>query len=166
MGTILDVELDHSFNESLGAAADVAAIEAANTGATVLAVDAIEVSPLRVTFVGTTARSAVSAISSDARSIKRVRSFHTTWGAILKPNGTLGFLVVSNPIAAVLHEMEESSRCRVAVSLARTCESFPSTTLGPVCCIRCRLPIPSERLKAIPQVHTCLDCQQMKEDGK
>jgi hypothetical protein len=53
MSTILDVDLHHEFWDGLENARNAAYKEAANTGAAVISVDAVEIEARQVSFIGT-----------------------------------------------------------------------------------------------------------------
>lgn len=166
MNTVLDLELDHHFTGSLEAAAEAASVQAANTGAAVLTVQAIELETHKATFIGTLPDGAVAASTSLGVSAPRVRSLYTTWGSMLRPSGTIGFLVVSQPVVCHPYEAEDPHLCRVAISVPRALETISPSTLGPVCCVRCRRPIATERIKAMPGARTCVTCQRQREENQ
>jgi hypothetical protein len=164
MNTVLDVELDCHFTESLDAAALAASIQAANTGAAVLSVDAIELGNRRATFFGTMPDRAVTPRSVGEATMPRIRSLYTTWDSVLHPSGTIGFMVLSQPVVCDSHEAEDPALCRVAISVPRVFATVPPSILGPVCCSRCWRPISIERMKAIPGMRTCVTCQKQSEE--
>lgn len=162
---ILDVELEHRFAESSDAALKAALIEAANTGAVVLALEAVDVEAHRVTFIGTLPDLALTAESGATTGRWQIKSLHTTWGAVLAPSGNIGFLLLAQPVLCRSYETDDPTLRRVAVSLPRAFATVAPVTLGPICCVLCRRPIPTDRLKAIPGKKVCLTCQQQKEEA-
>jgi hypothetical protein len=164
LATIIDVELDHHFAGSLAAAREAAAVEAANTGGAVLIVEAVDVGDHKVTFIGTLPEMVLKKQSDAEVAMPQARSLHTTWGAVLAPSGTIGFLVLAQPVLCRSHEADSPAQRRIAVSLPRAFSTVSPVTLGPVCCIQCRRPISQERLKAVPGKRICLTCQKLKEE--
>jgi hypothetical protein len=163
MSTILDVDLHHEFWPDLKEARTAALVEAANTGGVVISVDAVEIQPQSVTFIGTVPELALNSASS-WRCGTRLGSLHTTWGSVLRPAGIIGYLVVGHPITCQSYETKDPDFRRVAIKVDRTFTSIPTAALGPLCCAQCRQPIPSERLRAIPGVRVCVTCQTAREE--
>jgi DksA/TraR C4-type zinc finger protein len=162
MPTILDVDLSHEFWGDVESARRAAAIEAANTGGAVIGIDAVEILPRSLTFIGTIPESAIA--NPDPTGPTRLGSFHTTWGSVLNPAGIIGFLVVGHPVRCSGREINDSGLSRVSVSLDRTFTTIPTRTLGPVCCARCRQPISAERLRALPATRVCTGCRAISEE--
>jgi hypothetical protein len=162
MPTILDVDLSHQFWGDVESARKAAAVEAANTGGAVIGIDAVEVLPRSLTFIGTMPEQACA--NADSTSSPRVGSFHTTWGSVLNPAGIIGFLVIGHPVRCRSREIGDSGLSRVSVSLERTFTTIPTCTLGPICCVRCRQPISTERLRALPATRVCTTCRAISEE--
>jgi hypothetical protein len=163
MSTIFDVDLCHRFWGGLEVAKSAASMEAANTGAAVIAVDAVEIHPSCVTFIGTLPDLAVARTDVSFKP-RRIGSFHTTWGSVLHPAGTIGFLVAGHPLNYLAYESNDPKVRRVAVSVNRTFTTIPTGNLGPICCTKCRQAISPKRLSAIPGVRVCLTCQTQREE--
>jgi hypothetical protein len=162
MPTILDVDLSHQFWGDVESARRAAAVEAANTGGAVIGIDAVEILPGSLTFIGTMPESAIA--NPDSNGSSRLGSFHTTWGSVLNPAGIIGFLVIGHPVRCKAREITDSGLSRVSVSLDRTFTTIPTRTLGPVCCARCRQPISAERLRALPTTRVCTVCRTISEE--
>jgi len=168
MSTILDADLEHAFWPSLETAKRRAAVEAANTGSTVLDVRAIEIQGTSLHFIGAVPRDALQVESESARSRPRVRprgfgKFHTTWGALIRPGGALGFFVLHHPVQLAGPALDEGDVVWVAVEVKRRFTSLPLGFIGPVCCTKCNEPIPEQRLRAVPGVKICTKCQTTEE---
>jgi hypothetical protein len=163
MSTILDVELHHEFWEDIDSARNAALKEAANTGGAVVSIESAEVQSHEVCLVGTIPASAINSREQGQTRGPALGSFHSTWGAVLSPSGHLGFLVVRHPITFEPCSTGPHDLCRVAVSLDRAFNTIPNTVLGPVCCKRCRRPIPINRLLAKPGAKLCTACQASNE---
>jgi DksA/TraR C4-type zinc finger protein len=162
METIIDVDLNHRFWPNLGAAREAAAIQAANTGAVVATVESVEIQSHQVTFVGTVPESAVSGcVGLSAR--PRLRSFHTTWGALLNPGSLMGFLVIAPPLNCRSFDADIPEVSRIALAVPRMFATIPPKHLGKVCCCECRQPISLARLQALPGARLCTGCQRQKE---
>lgn len=163
--TVLDARLRHSFWGDLGLAKDAAYKEAANTGSAIITVDAVEIQPRSIRFIGSVPEPVVGGDQHAAFSSSPVRSFHTTWGSVLSPSGVIGYLVVARPLVPRARTTAGREANRVALTVQRTFTTIPVGVLGPVCCAACRLPIPSERLAAVPGVHLCVTCQSLREEN-
>src|SRR5271165_4224709 len=100
---LLDVALKHEFWGSIKDAEGAAFKEAANTGAAIVAVKAIDIEAHRVSFVGVISESAIDGASSAEGGDTCLGTFHTTWGAVLNPAQDLGFLVVRHPVKLRFH---------------------------------------------------------------
>ena len=163
MSTIFDVELPHEFWGDIDSARNAALKEAANTGGAVVFVESAEVQSHEVCLVGTISASAIDNREQGQTRGPALGSFHSTWGAVLNPSDLLGFLVVRHPITFEPCSTEADDLCRVAVPLNRTFNTIPNTVLGPVCCKKCRQPIPINRLLAKPGAKLCTACQVSNE---
>jgi hypothetical protein len=164
MATILDLSLRHTFWPDLEAAKRAAYAEAANTGALILKVDAIEVRQSTITFIGTIPDQTSSDDRAPARYACPVRSLQTTWGAILRPSGILAYLVIGRSLSCSRRSGGLSSSSRAAVAVERTFTTIPSGNLGALCCAVCRVPISAARLSALPDAKLCVTCQALTEE--
>lgn len=164
MSTILDVDLCHEFWADLGAAEQGAQKEAANTGGAVVCVETIDIRAHEVSFIGSIPECAIDVEVAPEKQSISLGSFHTTWGAVLRPSQLLGFLVVRHPINFKSYATRVADLRKVAVTLGRTFNTIPTTVLGPVCCRKCQLPISPERLRARPGAHLCTACQASNEE--
>jgi len=163
--TTLDVELHHQFWESDESARLAALKEAANTGAAVISIDSVDIQSTNVSFVGTIPEAAIDCTNPGSRTEPRLGTFHSTWGAVLRPKVHLGYLVVQHPITFDrCIDSTTSDLARVAVTLKRIFHTVPVTALGPVCCKRCNHPVSAKRLAAIPGTKLCTNCQQSFEE--
>ena len=170
MSTILDADIEPAFWPSLETAKGRAAVEAANTGSTVLDVHAIEIQGTSLHLIGAVPRDALQVESESAQSRPRVRprgfgKFHTTWGALLRPEGTVGFFVLHHPVRLAGPTLDEGDVVRVAVEVKRQFASLPVGFIGPACCAKCNEPIPEQRLRVVPGVKICTKCQTREEKG-
>jgi len=163
MSTILDVDLCHEFHGHLEAARSAAYMEAANTGGAVICVESAEILAHQVCLIGTIPESAIDPKAQQKDPTPSLVSFHTTWGAVLSPDGLMGFLVARQPVTFGACSTVSGDLCRVAVPLDRTFNTIPSTILGSVCCKKCRQPISRERLLARPGARLCTICQATSE---
>lgn len=166
MDSILDAAIHGEFWEDTATARQKAVLEAVNTGSAVVTVDAIDVEAGYVTLIGTVPECVFASASPRLLGRPGVRSFHTTWGAILKPDGPLGFAVVRQPLNSRPAASTTAEHCRVALRVQRRFRTLPQGTLGLICCSTCRIPIPADRLQALPGTRICHDCQEKKEGGK
>lgn len=165
MQTILDVKLPHHFWGNLAEAKLAAQCEAANTGAAVICVDAVEISDRVVRFIGDMPAAAADESLDVRESTLRPGAFHTTWGAVLNPAGQIGFLVLPHPVPTAFCSMADSEdQVRVEVAFDRIFDSAPATVLGHFCCRSCKRPISPERLRALPGTQLCTDCKSRKEE--
>lgn len=160
---VLDIQLEHRFWPSIADARLAAGLEAATTGAAVMRVESAEFRPSTLTFVGSLPSGAVIPRQSWTKARILVRSFHTTWGALLAPKDAVGFLVLAHPIETQCFESVDGDECRIALEFSRSLTSISTYTLGPVCCRTCKQPIPKTRLAAVPTAQRCTKCETEKE---
>lgn len=173
MDILFDAKLWHSFWADLETAQRRAFLEAANTGGAILEVCSIEIQRSSLVFIGSVPTVALEIGQREGRGRPRIRSqglgtFHTTWGALMKPEDTIGFFVLRQPVRLVggCPPAEEQEIIRVAIDVKRRFASLPPGFIGPVCCLVCNEAISELRLKAIPGVRTCTNCQCLKEGKK
>lgn len=172
MKVILDVEIPHAFWGSLEVAKRRGMVEAANTGGILLEVRAIEIRGSVLVFVGTIPMGAIEKGPKVGQGRVTIRSrglgtFHTTWGALMRPEDTVGFFVLQRPVTGVGGRISnELDTLRVAMEVKRRFGSMSSSFIGPVCCVECNEAISEQRLKIIPGVRTCTNCQHIKEGTK
>ncbi len=165
MQTILDVNIPHHFWGDLNEARSAAQREAANTGAAVVSIDAVEVRARFVRFIGSMPAGAAEQNVPRASRHVDPGSFHTTWGAVLNPRELIGFLVIPRPIAEELCSPPDAdNHVRFEVAIERSCGSAPVAVLGHTCCRGCKQPISPERLRARPNTQFCTACQSKKEE--
>ena len=150
-------------------AANRAANEAVNTGGIVHRVISIELGPQFVRFIGVLPPGAVEFKSSENLIRPKlvchgVGTFHTTWGAIIKPDETIGFMVLQHPVLLIGPKPDDSDLVYAPVFVRRSVCSIPETVLGLVCCVQCNKPIAQKRLEAIPGVRICRRCKEEKEE--
>jgi len=93
-------------------------------------------------------------------------SFHLTWGALLRPSGVLGFVVLRRPVVLTGGGLLASEPERVALEVARRPCEPTEMVIGPVCCTLCNSDIAGERLVALPGVSTCVNCQRHNEAAR
>ncbi|MGA9069387.1 MAG: hypothetical protein WB424_03965 [Terracidiphilus sp.] len=166
MNTFLDADLPHHFSVDLSAAAQSAAIEAANTGSSVLAVESIEIKSGRIAFIGRVPAVSIVADQMPSGSPTSARAIYTTWGSLLHPGETLGYLILTQPICLKKYEYDDPNYCRVAVSVPRSLTTIPPLNLGPRLCLVCRHPISHERIMALPGTRKCHDCKHKEEEER
>lgn len=169
MAILLDAEIQHSFWPSLDIARKRALSETANTGGIILSICSIEVQPRSLVFIGdfpVIAFELTSARTGGRPKInsRAMRTLHTTWGALMCPQDTIGYFVMQQPVTMIAGRVpDEKETLHVAMEVTRRFTSVPTLFIGPVCCVGCNEPIPAPRLKTIPGVRTCTNCQQLKE---
>ncbi len=85
----------------------------------------------------------------------------------MKPEDTIGFFVLRQPVTLRGYRpSDEREDTRVAMEVKRRFISIPPGFIGPVSCVDCNEAISAQRLKAIPGVRTCTNCQRLKEGEK
>jgi hypothetical protein len=90
-------------------------------------------------------------------------SFHLTWSSLLQPSGVLGFIVLRRPVVLTGGAWSPQEPARVALEVSRrSCEPL-EMFIGPACCVLCNGDIAPERLAALPDVRTCVNCQRQRE---
>jgi len=173
MDILLDAEICHSFWTNLETAKRRTFLEAANTGGAILEVCSIEIQRLSLVFIGSVPTAALETGPRAGRGRPRIRSqglgtFHTTWGALMKPEDGIGFFVLRQPVGLLggYTSSDEQQATRVAMEVKRRYTSMPPGFIGPVCCVNCNEVISEQRLKAIPGARTCTNCQRLKEGDK
>jgi hypothetical protein len=149
-----------------------AAIEAADTGGTVMRVHALEIRSDSILLIGTLPSDAVQVDSSSGagRTLIQPRSFgklHTTPDPLTQPRDPVGFLVLHHPVKLVSGQISDEGEVTSAAAQAARCSmSLPRGFIGPACCVKCNEPIAEHRMKAIPGVRICTKCQRLKEEAK
>jgi len=172
MDIILDLKIIHSFWGSIGAAKRQAMREVANTGGVILDVCAIEVRDPSLIFVGSLPTATIEPESSPTPGRRKIRpaalgTFHTTWGALIRPMDSIGYFVLRQPLSFLgTLPPPEASTLLVAMEIERHFKSMQLGFIGGVPCISCNELIPEQRLMAIPGVRTCTTCQSVKEGEK
>ena len=173
MHILLDAEVWHSFWATLETAKRRAFLETANTGGAILEVCSIEIQRPSLVFIGSVPTAALEIGPRVSRGRPRIRSqglgtFHTTWGALMKPEDTIGFFVLRQPVTlrGGYPPSDGQEVTRVAMEVKRRFSSIPPGFIGPQCCVDCNEAISAQRLKAIPGVRTCTNCQRLKEGAK
>lgn len=166
MEPLLDSDLHHKFWGDLQAAQNAACREAANTGGAVVAVDAVEIQLKSILLIGTVPEPALTDESTPQCALAPIRSFHTTWGAVLHPSGIIGYLVLGRPVRCRPRAGLDFDLARIAVRVERKFTSIPVGHLGPSCCAVCSRPIPAERLEAMPTARLCVMCQEHREEAQ
>lgn len=164
----LDSDLIPAFHPDMDTAKKMALLEAANTGGIIFSVNCVEVSA-SLTLVGSLPRASLQkpSKSNPGRSSIKCQGlgwFHTTWGALIRPDDYVGHLVIHQPAALVSGSVPDEEIVRLALPVKRKFNSLPSGLLiGRVCCSNCNEVIPPARLIAVPGIRTCVNCQQTKE---
>ena len=173
MPILLDADLPHLFWGELEVAKRRAILEAANTGGAILEVCSIEIQRPALVFVGTLPRDSLEIGTRVGRGRPRIRcpnlgTFHTTWGTLMGCEDAIGYFVLRQPVRLVAGcpPPEQQEIIRVAIEVKRRFASMPLGFIGPVCCVVCNEAISAQRLKAIPGVRTCTNCQRIKEGNK
>jgi hypothetical protein len=172
--SLLDAPLPCKFCESLPAAEEQAAREAADTGGSVLRVNSIRIEPNRLVLTGLIPQTAlVPEVTSDSPGSLRPRSMgnlHTTWSSLLQPGGSdqIGYLVLHTPVGTPgqLPESEDGDFCWAALAIERTLHTLRTGCVGAISCASCNRPIPQQRLLAIPNTRVCTNCQQKRENRR
>ena len=172
MEPILDTDLNHRFAESLEACAALAAAEAANTCGAVARIVSCEIYSDELVVVGELPSDAIegSLAVSSGRPWVRARSvgtFYSTWGSVLQPNlhQSLGYMVLRHPITISAGQIDdECGVARITLRVPRRFHSLRSGTLGARCCTECNSILNESRLKLLPGVRICSQCQQKKEE--
>ena len=168
--SFIDSNIAHSFWPTVAEARRRAIREAVDTGGIILDVRTIELEKTRLFIVGTVPSDALQAQSpeGEGRVVIRARGlglFHTSWGSLLFPGDTIGFLILRRPVVVTgTNPRTDFERIRVAMEVKRRSASIASGCIGPVCCTDCNESIPTERLKAIPGIKRCANCQKTKEE--
>lgn len=168
----LNSDLLPVFHPSGALALKAAQIEAVDTGSLLLEATSLEMAPGRLVFVGTLPFAGVTSARASVGGRRRAETpafgrFHTTWSALVCPEGILGYLVLRQPVTVTNAGDLEDDRLTVAVGVTRRC-SIPDllTNLGPTCCSKCNQPLSPSRLAAVPGTRWCVRCQQKKENAR
>jgi hypothetical protein len=171
MDTFFDAGVAPRFHLSVSEAREAAHIEAVDTGSLVLAVRSLEMAPGRLVFVGDLPASGVAHSRSSGGGRRRAETpalgrFHTTWSMFIRPEAVLGYLILRQPVTITSNSDSEDGRITVAVGVSRR-PSNPDVlaVVGPICCSRCNQLVPPSRLAAVPGTHTCVRCQEEKENA-
>jgi len=168
----LDADIAHAFWPNIELAKRQAMLEAVNTGGLILAVYSIELKGSSLIFVGTLPVDALEMEPGAAGGRPRIRSsgfgtFHTTWGDLIWPSGLVGFFVLRQPVMLIgAGPPGERTTVRVAMEVKRRFVSRPHGFVGSICCTECNVAISEERLRAMPRVRTCTNCQRIKEENR
>lgn len=142
----------------------------------VVEIGRVEVSDLTVSFLGTVprplAKTRLRRDYNDFASVIMAKpplpcALNTTWDSILRPEGLIGFMVLSDfgPVFGVstIKEWDEEIGPPVTIlcklRFERTLFSLPPLTHGVAYCEGCGHQIPVNRVLAVPGVRRCVKCQ-------
>lgn len=167
----LDTELAVRFHHESPHAKKAAELEAANSGGLVLSLIGLEIEETTLAlYAAATSSSAPPSIFQD-RAAPTVEdalgTLHLTWRGFFEPTeAPLGYLVVHRPLpnGCKGDEREDSVYLRFRVPRCR--HSLKTRVIGLRCCTCCFVPIPLNRLQAVPTTTQCVKCKSAKEVGR
>jgi hypothetical protein len=167
----LDTPIELVVWSTLEIAHDKATSAAVNSCGVVSLVFAVEVDARRFSLVGKVPGAAVEATAPVPPGRPTVRAgpggqLHSTFEGLNRREGCVGYFVLSPPLRLIAGTPRaDGGFVWSAIEIDHRRRATDGYSLGNRCCERCAVPLALSRVKAVPGVKLCPDCQLQIERG-